>query len=178
MNFPKMPFGRWKGRSIGDFPRVDLAYARWLLTRSWFGQKYPYEAFALALAIERCEGESQAAREAWQAKLEEQSHQNRKEWLAACKVEYTQRGVMPFGKFRGQRLATVVRAERYYRWFKGSAYSQANPELASDLEDAVAGIVKGKIVVETEISGGCCIYRPAFFEAARSPVGQNRSYRA
>jgi uncharacterized protein (DUF3820 family) len=171
LNFPKMPFGRWKGRSIGDLPRDDFGYARWLLSRDWFGQKYPDEALALALAIERYGEERQAAREAWQTELEERRRRNREEWLAGCKVRYVQRGVMPFGKFRSQSLAAVVRAEHYYRWFRGSAYSQASPELAADLEDAAARIIKGKIVVETEISEGCRIYRPAFFEAAGPPVG-------
>jgi uncharacterized protein (DUF3820 family) len=170
LTFPNMPFGRWKGRSIGDLPRDDLGYARWLLTREWFAQKYPDEALALTLATERCEEERQAARQAWQTELEERHRQNREERLAACKVKYAQRGVMPFGKFRGQSLAAVVRAERYYRWFKGSPYSQANPELATDLEDAVARIIKGKVAVETEISEGCRIYRPASFQAARSPA--------
>jgi len=77
---------------------------------------------------------------------------------------------MPFGKFRRQSLAAVVRAERYCRWFKGSPYSQANAELAADLEDAAARIIKGKIAVETEISEGWRIYRPASFQAARSPA--------
>ena len=171
MNFPIMPFGRLKGRSIGDLPRDDIGYARWLLARDWFGQKYPDEALALALAIERHEQQRQAARKAWRAELEARRRQNREEWLAASKVEYPQRGIMPFCKFRGQSLAAVVRSERYYRLFKGSPCSQANPELARDLEDAAARTTKGKIVVETEISGGCCIYRPAFFEAARSPIG-------
>jgi uncharacterized protein (DUF3820 family) len=166
-----MPFGRWKGRSIGDLPWNDIGYARWLLTRDWFGQKYPDEALALTLVVERYEEERQAAREAWRAELEERRRKNREEWLAACKVQYAQRGVMPFGKFRGQSLAAVVRSERYYRWFKGSPYSQANPELAGDLEDAAARTTKGKIVVEAEIREGCRIYRPAFFDAARSPVG-------
>src|SRR6516162_8335233 len=145
LTFPKMPFGRWRGRSIGDIPRHDLGYARWLLTRDWFTQKYPNEALALSLAIERYEEERQAARQAWQAELEDRRRQSREEWLTACKVKYAQRGIMPFGKFRGRSLATVVRAERYYRWFKGSSYSQANPELATDLEDAAARIIKGKI---------------------------------
>jgi len=171
LSFPKMVFGRWKGRSIGDLPRDDFGYARWLLTRDWFRRKYPDEALALALAMERYGEERQVAREAWQAELEERRRQNREEWLAACKVEYAQQGIMPFGKFRGQPLAAVVRAERYYRWFKSSGYSQVNPELASDLEDAAARNLRGRIVVETEISGGCRIYRPAFFEAARSSVG-------
>jgi uncharacterized protein (DUF3820 family) len=166
-----MPFGLWKGRSIGDLPRNDIGYARWLLARDWFERRYPDEALALTLAIERYEEERRAAREAWQAELEERRRQNHEEWLAACKVDYAQRGVMPFGKFRGQSLATVVRAERYYRWFRGSPYCEANPKLASDLKDAAARIVRGKIVVETEISEGCRIYRPALFEAARSPAG-------
>jgi uncharacterized protein (DUF3820 family) len=166
-----MPFGRWKGRSIGDLPRDDFGYARWLLSRDWFGQKYPDEALALALAIERYEEGRQAAREAWQVELAERRRRNREEWLAGCRVKYVQRGVMPFGKFRGQSLAAVVRAERYYRWFRGSAYFQANPELASDLEDAAARVIRDKIVVEIEISEGCRIYRPTFFEAPRSPVG-------
>ena len=171
MNFPNMPFGRWRGRSIGDIPRDDIGYARWLVTKNWFARKYPDEALALALAIERYEEERQVTLGAWQAELEERRRQDREEWLAACKVDYAQRGVMPFGKFRGQSLVTVARAERYHRWFKGSPYSRANPELAKDLEDAAARIIKSKIVVETEIVQGCRIYRPAFFEAVRSPVG-------
>jgi uncharacterized protein (DUF3820 family) len=170
LTFPNMPFGRWKGRSIGDLPRDDLGYARWLLTRDWFEQEYPDEALALTLATERYEEERQAARQAWQAELEERHRHNREEWLAACRVKYEQRGVMPFGKFRGQSLATVVRAKRYYRWFKGSPYCQANPELATDLEDAVGRIIKGKVAVETEISEGCRIYRPACFQADRPPA--------
>jgi uncharacterized protein (DUF3820 family) len=161
-----MPFGQWRGRSIGD---PDCA--RWLLTRDWFGQKYPDEALALALAIERHEQQRQAPRKAWQVELEDRRRQNRVEWLAASKVEYARRGNMPFSKFKGLSLAAVVRSERYYHWFKGSPYSQANPDLASDLEDAAARTTKGKIVVEAEIREGCRIYRPAFFEAARSPVG-------
>jgi uncharacterized protein (DUF3820 family) len=171
LNFPKMPFGRWKGRSIGDLPRDDFGYARWLLTRDWFRQKYPDEALALALVIERHQQQRQASREAWQAELEERRRQNREQWVAACKVKYAQGGVMPFGKFRGQSLATVVRAEHYYRWFKSSLYSQANPELAADLEDAAHRMIKDKIVVETEIRKGCRIYRPASFQVARSPAG-------
>jgi len=171
LNFPEMPFGRWKGRSIGDLPRNDIGYARWLLARDWFARRYPDEALALTLAIERYEAERQAVRQALQAELEERRRRNREEWLAGCRVKYVQRGLMPFGKFRGQSLAAVVRAEGYYRWFKGSAYSRANPELAADLEGVVARIVRRKIVVETEISEGCRIYRPAFFEAARPPVG-------
>ena len=53
LTFPNMPFGRWKGRPIGDIPRDDPGYARWLLTRDWFERKYPYEALALTLATER-----------------------------------------------------------------------------------------------------------------------------
>jgi hypothetical protein len=159
-----------KGRSIGDLARDDLHYARWLLSRDWFEQKYPDEALALALATERYEEERQAALQAWQAELEERRRQNREEWLVACKVKYVQHGVMPFGKFRGQSLAAVVRAERYYRWFKGSLYPQANPELATDFEDAAARIIKGKIAVEIEISEGRLIYRPASFQTARSPA--------
>ena len=170
MTFPKMPFGQWKGRSISDLPRDDLSYARWLLTQDWFKQKYPDEALALTLAIERCEEERQVARHAWQAELEERHRRTREEWLAARRVSYVQRGVMPFGKFKGQSLAAVVGAEHYYRWFRGSPYSQANPELATDLQTAAARVVKGKIAVETEIIEGCRIYRPVFFQGASSPA--------
>jgi uncharacterized protein (DUF3820 family) len=170
LTFPNMPFGRWKGRSIGDIPRDDLGYARWLLRRGWFKQKYPDEALAVTLAIERYEEERRLARQAWQAELEERRRQHREEWLVACRVKYAERGLMPFGKFRGQALATVVRAKRYYRWFKGSPYSRANPELATDLEDAAARIIKVEIAVATEISEGCRIYRPACFRTLRSPA--------
>ena len=163
LDFLSMPIGKFRGMPIREIPEIALEYSDWLDAQPWFGRRYPDEALALARAIRiwadpahrhRLAEERRRAFEAREAELQARRERREQEWLDQHKVTYEKRGIMPFGKYKGQPLAVVAADEPYYRWFAGSTYGRVNPELAADL--AALTRRSGRASVEAERQDGGC----------------------
>jgi uncharacterized protein (DUF3820 family) len=172
-----MPFGKYRGKRLADVAR-DFEYVDWLLARSWFESRYPvlferFQSDPLLIKIRDVEKENLCAAEkrARQLRASRKAMQRAREarWeqmrLDRHIVEYNTRGIWPFGKYKGQPLVNVAHDDAYCRWFKGTAYAKANPELTADLEAMIEAIATRKTAttaVELH-DGGCVVYRPTIW---------------
>ena len=170
IDFLCLPIGKFRGCLIRDLPGYAPGYADWLLDQPWFRRRYPDEALALARAVKRWGDpeqqqlildEHRRAFEKREAERIAQWESQKQEWLDQHIVKYEPRGVMPFGKHKGQPLDVVARDDAYCRWFAGSAYSSMNPELAADL--AAACQRPSPPSAEVEHRGSCVVFWPAVF---------------
>jgi uncharacterized protein (DUF3820 family) len=172
-----MPFGKHRGKRLADVAR-DIEYVDWLLSQPWFASKYPrlFESFRSKPMLVRIHQiEEQKMRDAEdaanrlrairEAEAAARHHRQQQKWLSQHAVKYEPRGIMPFGKYKGQDLAVVARDSVYYAWFKGSVYAQVNPELAADLKAIAQAITTGQTTMASVEfhDGGCMVYRPAMW---------------
>ena len=148
-----LSFGKYVGIRAWSIPEFDMRYADWLIGQLWFGRRYPREALALATAIrfwrdpanvERVQIERRREFEVSEAERKAQRKRYEQKRLNQHRLNYEPRGIWPLGKHKGQPLAVVARDDHYCRWFKGSAYANANPGLSADLQAAVEIVVAGK----------------------------------
>jgi uncharacterized protein (DUF3820 family) len=170
IDFLYMPIGKFRGCLIRDLPEYASGYADWLLGQPWFRRRYPDEALALARAVKRwgdpeqrqlIVDEHNRAFEKRETERIAQWERQKQEWLYQHIVKYDPRGVMPFGKYKGQLLDVVARDDGYCRWFTGSAYSSMNPGLAADLDAACQR--PSPPFAEVEHRGSCVVFWPAVF---------------
>jgi uncharacterized protein (DUF3820 family) len=172
LDFLTMPIGKFRSRSIRTLPEYASEYASWIVAQPWFRQRYPDEALALARAIKlwsdpetrrAVEEERQREYEAREAERLAKREREEQEYLDRHKVDYTTRGIMPFGKHKGQPLIVVARDEGFCNWFFGRVpYARMNPELAADLKAVVEQLKSGKPALKSiELhDGGWVVYRP------------------
>jgi uncharacterized protein (DUF3820 family) len=128
-----MSFGKFKGHLVRKIPDLDADYAEWLLAQPWFRQRFRAAYQVLSHAMQAHEERYRIEVEQYRREQEARRARNEQERLDGHKVVYDQRGIMPFGKYKGLPLAIVARDKRYRRWFLGSTYAQMNPELAADI---------------------------------------------
>jgi uncharacterized protein (DUF3820 family) len=174
LDFLNMPIGKFRGHPIRDLPGYASDYAGWILAQPWFRRRYPDEALALARATklwsdpehrQRVEDERHRAFDNRQAECQARQEREKREWLDRHVFKYNQRGIMPFGKYKGWPLADVARDGIYYGWFKSSVYARMNPELAADLKAMAQTITTGQTPMASVDfhDGGCVLYRPAMW---------------